>query len=88
MRRSPIIAITVVAALALGIGSAAAVFSLADALVFRQLPVDRATELVRFADGERDAFTLATYGRLRSGTAGSPLSVTAMSNVSRRLLDH
>lgn len=48
LRRSPIFTATAIASLAIGIGAAAAVFSLADGLLFRGLPVPRAQELVLF----------------------------------------
>ena len=48
LRRSPVFTIAAVVSLAIGIGSAAAVFSLADGLMFRQLPVRNPQELVLF----------------------------------------
>lgn len=48
LRRSPVFTIAAVASLAIGIGSAAAVFSLADGLLFRQLPVRDPQQLVLF----------------------------------------
>ena len=46
LRRSPVFTASAVASLALGIGSAAAVFSLADTLLLRKLPVHAPDELV------------------------------------------
>ena len=48
LRRSPVFTVAAVASLAIGIGSASAVFSLADTLLFRQLPVRSPQELVLF----------------------------------------
>jgi hypothetical protein len=48
LRRSPIFTLTAIASLAIGIGSAAAVFSLADGILFRTLPVRSPQELVLF----------------------------------------
>ena len=48
LRRSPVFTATAVASLAIGIGAAAAVFGLADALWFRMLPVRNPQELVLF----------------------------------------
>src|SRR5678816_1758743 len=45
MRRSPGFTFAAVASLAIGIGANAALFSVADALVLRTLPVDRPDEL-------------------------------------------
>ena len=46
--RSPVFTVVAVLSLAIGIGSTAAVFSLADALVLRKLPVDAPDELAVF----------------------------------------
>lgn len=48
LRRSPIFTATAIASLAIGIGAAAAVFSLADGILFRTLPVRAPQELVLF----------------------------------------
>jgi predicted permease len=48
LRRSPVFTLAAVASLSIGIGSAAAVFSLADGLLFRMLPVRAPQELVLF----------------------------------------
>lgn len=48
LRRSPIFALASVASLAIGIGSAAAVFSLADSMLFRTLPAPDPQRLVLF----------------------------------------
>ena len=48
LRRSPAFTFAAVASLSIGIGAAAAVFSLADAMLFRQLPVRAPQELVLF----------------------------------------
>jgi predicted permease len=48
LRRSPIFTATAIASLSLGIGAAAAVFSLTDALFLRRLPVKAPEQLVLF----------------------------------------
>jgi predicted permease len=48
LRRSPIFTLTAIASLAIGIGAAAAVFSLADGILFRTLPVRDPQQLVLF----------------------------------------
>jgi predicted permease len=58
LRRSPVFTTAAIASLALGIGAAAAVFSLADALLLRRLPV-RAPEalvLFRWTSGPESVF--------------------------------
>src|SRR5262245_5944779 len=48
MRRSPVVALVAIVSLGLGIGGAAAVFGLADALLFRALPVSSPGQLALF----------------------------------------
>lgn len=48
LRRSPVFTLAAVASLSIGIGAAAAVFSLADGILFRTLPVRSPQELVLF----------------------------------------
>jgi predicted permease len=65
LRRSPLFTLAAVASLSIGIGSAAAVFSLADGLLFRTLPVAHPQELVlfRWLSGPEMAFrSLNGYG--------------------------
>jgi macrolide transport system ATP-binding/permease protein len=66
LRRSPVFTLAAVASLAIGIGSAAAVFSLADELLFRELPVRDPKQLVlfRWISGPRLPFTsMNGYGQ-------------------------
>jgi predicted permease len=58
MRRSPAVALVAIVSLGLGIGGAAAVFGLADALLLRQLPVKAPRELAlfRWASGRVSVF--------------------------------
>jgi predicted permease len=69
LRRRPAFALTAIVTLALGIGGATALFSLANALLLRRLPVERSDELVRLTEMRGgvplDEFTVATYDRLR-----------------------
>ena len=46
LRRQPVFALTIVASLALGIGAASAIFTAADALLFRTLPFQQPDRLV------------------------------------------
>jgi predicted permease len=65
LRRSPVFTLAAVASLSIGIGSAAAVFSLADGLLFRTIPVRDPQELVlfRWISGPEMAFrSLNGYG--------------------------
>jgi predicted permease len=48
LRRSPVFTIVAVLSLAIGIGATTAVFSLADATIFRKLPVESPDDLVSF----------------------------------------
>jgi predicted permease len=54
LRRSPVFAVVVVLTLALGIGANAAVFSVMDAMLLRQLPVRNPHELVEFVRATPD----------------------------------
>ena len=62
LRRSPVFTASAVGSLALGIGSAAAVFSLADTLLLRKLPVRAPEELVlvRWTSGPESVFESLT----------------------------
>lgn len=85
-RRRPAFSVAAVLTLALGIGGATAVFSLYEALLVRQLPVERPDGLVRIVEPRPDlsrtleVFTVATHDRLRaasrtlSGVIGSTRS--------------
>jgi predicted permease len=70
LRRRPILSATAILTLMLGMGGTTAVFSLMDALLFRDLPVDRPENLVRLAERRADgtsteAFTLVTHDSLQ-----------------------
>ncbi len=73
LRRKPAFTATAILTLMLGMGGTTAMFSLLDALLLRNVPVDRPAELVRFVERRPDgtstseAFTLATYDLLRAG---------------------
>ena len=76
LRRSPGFTAAAVASLAIGIGAAAAVFSLADTLLLRSLPVERPGELVllRWVSGPELVFNgLNGYGN-QSDTENSSTS--------------
>src|SRR5688572_25783977 len=70
LRRRPVFSATAILTLMLGLGSTTAVFGLLDALLMRNLAVERPEELVRLAERRPDgsiaeAFTLATHDLLR-----------------------
>ena len=70
LRRRPVLSATAILTLMLGMGGTTAVFSLMDALLLRDLPVERPGELVRLAERRPDgasteAFTLATHDTLQ-----------------------
>ena len=73
LRRKPVFTATAILTLMLGMGGTTAMFSLLDALLLRNVPVDRPAELVRLVERRPDgtstseAFTLATYDLLRAG---------------------
>jgi predicted permease len=61
LRRSPGFAAAAVLSLAFGIGANTAIFSLADALLFRELPVREPARLVRFSLSSADRETSFSY---------------------------
>jgi predicted permease len=70
LRRRPVLSATAILTLMLAMGGTTAIFSLMDALLLRDLPVERAGELVRLADWRSDgtsteAFTLVTHDVLQ-----------------------
>ncbi len=80
LRHRPVFAISGLLSLALGIGANAALFSIADNLILKPLPVSRPDELVKLVDGS-ETVTYATYDRLRR-EAGS-LAAVAVVTISR-----
>jgi putative ABC transport system permease protein len=84
LRRRPMLSATAILTLMLGIGGTTAVFSLMDALLMRDLPVERPGELVRLAERRADgtmaeAFTLATHETLQQGGSKTLPGVIASS---------
>ena len=83
-RRSPTFAATVVLTIAVAIGATTAVFSLADALMFRELPVAHADQLVAFRQYigaqslTNDMFPWQEYERFRNLAAFSDVAAEAM----------
>ncbi len=71
-----------VVSLALGIGANAAIFSLMDALLWRDLPVRDPQALVRFANGSRSYFG---YTRFAEGSGEVMEGVFASSGIQQRL---
>jgi hypothetical protein len=66
LRKNPAFAATVILTLGLGIGANTAIFSLVDALMLRQLPVERPHELIRLKTiGQRDIDDNFSYSALR-----------------------
>jgi predicted permease len=73
LRRRPVLSATAIFTLMLGIGGTTAVFSLLDALLMRNLPVEKPRELVRLVERRPDgtaaeAFTLVTHDALQRGS--------------------
>jgi hypothetical protein len=72
LRRSPVFTVLTIATLTLAIGANTAIFSLADPLLFRDLPVRDPGSLVQFTwrypgDPPLNMFTLQDYERYRAG---------------------
>ena len=76
LRRSPAFALAAIGSLALGIGASAAVFSLVDALLMRQLPVRAPHELVlfRWTSGPQMVFESLSGSGSQSGEGMSSTS--------------
>lgn len=73
LRGRPVLSATAILTLMLGMGGATAMFSLLDALLIRNLPVEKPDSLVRLTERRRDgtladAFTLVTHETLQRGT--------------------
>jgi predicted permease len=72
---APLLAMTAVVALALGMGANTAIFSLFDRIVFRPLPVAEPTRLVLLgsvaSNGPRTSFSEPAYTALRSASGAS-----------------
>jgi predicted permease len=91
LRRSPGFSAAAIASLAIGIGAAAAVFSLADTLLFRPLPVHKPEELVlfRWISGPELVFdSLNGYGnQTETESSSTSFSWTALDSMQRELAD-
>jgi predicted permease len=89
LRRSPVFTLAAVSSLAIGIGSAAAVFGLADNLLFRTLPVRNPQELVlfRWVSGPQTAFSsLNGYGvQNETETSSTSFSLSAYDAIRTKL---
>src|SRR3954454_2888904 len=81
MRRAPLFTAVAVLSLAIGIGASAAVFSLADAMLFRKLTVPNPDQLVllRWSSGPRAPFSSLNGNGHRDskGLASTSFSVAA-----------
>ncbi|HKG95157.1 MAG TPA: hypothetical protein VKA84_24785, partial [Gemmatimonadaceae bacterium] len=82
LRRAPAFALVAVAVVAVGVGANVLVFSLANALLLRPLPVPDADELVRVGRSTRGArFGTVSYPEYRelrdAGAAGASLDLIA-----------
>lgn len=64
LSRTPAFTLTAIASLALGIGATTAIFSLLDALLFKQLPVHQPERLIRIGALENNGRTFALPGPL------------------------
>jgi predicted permease len=84
LRRQPSFAAVAVISLALGIGANTAIFSLMDALLWRDLPVREPDRLVAFLNGSRSYFG---YTRFAENAGQVMESVVAMSGTMARRLD-
>ena len=72
LRRSPGFALAAIASLAIGIGANIALFTVADALLLRPLPVERPEQLVYLSRGEGDElFSHHAYLRFQRGVPGA-----------------
>ena len=73
LRKNPAFAATAILTLGLGIGANTAIFSLVDALMLRQLPVERPDELIRLKTigqrGTDDNFSYSALRQFREGGA-------------------
>ncbi len=67
--RAPGFTIVALLSLALGIGANTTVFTVANTLLFRQLEVPRADEIVRVYQGHHSPFTFGEFERLRGQTS-------------------
>ena len=92
LRRSPGVAVAAVASLALGIGANTAIFSVANAVILKSLPVEKPNELVlvRYATKKGnifDGFSSSDYLALRGARALSGLGAfsSATMNLSGNL---
>ena len=79
LRKSPAFTLTAVLSLALGIGANTAIFSLADAVLLRMLPVQQPQELVEItrAGGRSVSYPLYRYIRDRNDVFSSALIMSA-----------
>ena len=84
LRRKPSFATAAVVSLALGIGANAAIFSLMDALLWRELPVRGPERLVTFVNSSRSYFG---YSRFAGNRGGSMENIAACSGSLVRRLD-
>ena len=87
MRRAPLFTFVAVLSLAIGIGASAAVFSLADAMLFTKLPVPKPDQLVllRWSSGPRAPFSSLNGNGERNaeGLASTSFSKAAFQEMQR-----
>src|SRR5688572_5322338 len=83
--RQPILALTVVLTLAVGIGATVGLFSVVDPLLTKPLAVADAGNLVRLLDESRETFTYPSFEQLRDEAGGfSGLAAAMRVGASRR----
>ena len=90
LARAKAFSLSTIAILGIGIGASTALFSTADAVLIKLLPVERPQELRRLAwlDGERSTFCRSYDGSMQKGPPGTRLATSFAYPVYAYLRDH